>query len=169
MEHRRIKQLVEGNGARAVLHGANIRDWPAMKYRGLHDDLSRGPITTLDFEKRMIRTIAAYKINLYSPYFEHTQQYASNPLMAAAGQCYGGRSEGVGCVCEALPHHDYSGAGGVWASAPQPSVGAVSGACGDSAWCGAGAGAGWVDCADHADVYGAGGFVSGAVFAYRCG
>jgi hexosaminidase len=80
-----VKQLVEGDGARAVLHQANIRDWPAMKYRGLDDDLSRGPITTLDFEKRMIRTIASYKINIYSPYFEHTQQYASNPLMAPPG------------------------------------------------------------------------------------
>jgi hexosaminidase len=80
-----VKQLIEGDGKRAVLHGANIRDWPAMKYRGLDDDMSRGPITTLDFEKRMIRTIAAYKINLYSPYFEHTQQYVSNPLMAPPG------------------------------------------------------------------------------------
>jgi hexosaminidase len=80
-----VKQLVEGDGARAVLHAANIRDWPAMKYRGLDDDMSRGPITTLEFEKKMIRTIAAYKVNLYSPYFEHTQQYTSNPLMAPPG------------------------------------------------------------------------------------
>jgi hypothetical protein len=77
-----VKQLIAGTGTQAVLHAANIRDWPAMKYRGLDDDLSRGPITTLEFEKSMIRTLAAYKINLYSPYFEHTQQYASNPLMA---------------------------------------------------------------------------------------
>jgi hypothetical protein len=80
-----VKQLIDGDGKRAVLHGANIRDWPAMKYRGLDDDMSRGPITTLEFEKKMIRTIAAYKVNLYSPYFEHTQQYASNPLMASPG------------------------------------------------------------------------------------
>jgi hexosaminidase len=80
-----VKQLVAGNGPHAVLHAANIRDWPAMKYRGLDDDMSRGPITTLEFEKRMIRTIAAYKVNLYSPYFEHTQQYVSNPLMAPPG------------------------------------------------------------------------------------
>jgi hypothetical protein len=80
-----VKQLIEGDGARAKLQAANIRDWPAMKYRGLDDDLSRGPITTLDFEKYMIRTLAAYKINLYSPYFEHTQQYVSNPLMAPPG------------------------------------------------------------------------------------
>ena len=80
-----VKQLVPGRGSNAVLHTATIRDWPAMKYRGLDDDLSRGPITTLEFEKKMIRTIAAYKVNIYSPYFEHTQQYTSNPLMAPPG------------------------------------------------------------------------------------
>jgi hexosaminidase len=80
-----VKQLIEGNGESAVLHEANVRDWPAMKYRGLDDDLSRGPVTTLEFQKHLIRTLAAYKVNLYSPYFEHTQQYASNPLMAPPG------------------------------------------------------------------------------------
>ncbi len=81
-----VKQLIEGDGKRAVLRGVNIRDWPAMKYRGLDDDISRGPITTLEFEKKMIRTIAAYKVNLYSPYFEHTQQYAVESVDGAAGQ-----------------------------------------------------------------------------------
>jgi hypothetical protein len=80
-----VKQLVTGYGANAVLHTATIRDWPAMKYRGLQDDLSRGPVTTLEFEKKLIRTIAGYKINLYSPYFEHTAAYASNPLIAPPG------------------------------------------------------------------------------------
>ncbi|HUD23496.1 MAG TPA: glycoside hydrolase family 20 zincin-like fold domain-containing protein [Acidobacteriaceae bacterium] len=80
-----VKQLVTGSGANAVLHTATIRDWPAMKYRGLDDDLSRGPVTTLEFEKKLIRTIAAYKINLYSPYFEHTATYAANPLIAPPG------------------------------------------------------------------------------------
>ena len=80
-----VKQLIVGEGATAVLHVATIRDWPAMQYRGLHDDLSRGPIDTLDFQKKLIRTLAAYKANLYSPYFEHTQQYASNPLAAPPG------------------------------------------------------------------------------------
>ena len=80
-----VKQLVTGSGANAVLHTATIRDWPAMKYRGLDDDLSRGPVTTLDFQKKLIRTIAAYKINLYSPYFEHTAAYAADPLLAPPG------------------------------------------------------------------------------------
>jgi len=80
-----VKQMVDGSGARAVVHRAEIRDWPAMRYRGLDDDLSRGPITTLEFQKKLIRTLAAYKVNIYSPYFEHSQQYGSNPLMAPPG------------------------------------------------------------------------------------
>jgi len=80
-----LKQLIEGDGKMAVLHVATIRDWPAMQYRGVHDDLSRGPIPTLEFQKQFVRTLAGYKINLYSPYFEHTQQYASNPLFASPG------------------------------------------------------------------------------------
>ncbi|HVG26824.1 MAG TPA: family 20 glycosylhydrolase, partial [Acidobacteriaceae bacterium] len=80
------KQMIERqiNGG-LVLHAADIHDWPAMKYRGLHDDLSRGPVDTLEFQKKIVRTLAAYKDNLYSPYFEHTQQYASNPLPAPPG------------------------------------------------------------------------------------
>ena len=77
------KQLIESSPNGLVLHAAEIHDWPAMKYRGLHDDLSRGPVDTLDFQKKLIRTLAAYKVNLYSPYFENTQQYASNPLPAS--------------------------------------------------------------------------------------
>src|SRR5205807_7687401 len=56
-----------------------------MRYRGFHDDLSRGPVPTLDFQKKQIRTLAAYKINFFSPYFEHTLAYDSNPLIAPPG------------------------------------------------------------------------------------
>ncbi len=81
-----FKQMIDDIGGRNfVLHAADIRDWPAMKYRGLDDDMSRGPIDTLEFQKKVIRTIAAYKCNLYSPYFENTQQYKSNPLPAPPG------------------------------------------------------------------------------------
>ena len=80
-----VKQLIVNDGPTATLQIATIRDWPAMQYRGLHDDLSRGPIDTLDFQKKLIRTIAAYKENIYSPYFETTQEYPSNPLAAIPG------------------------------------------------------------------------------------
>ena len=80
-----VKQLVSGDGDQARLYRATIRDWPAMRYRGFHDDISRGPVPTLDFQKKQIRTLAAYKINFFSPYFEHTLAYDSNPLIAPPG------------------------------------------------------------------------------------
>ena len=80
-----VKQLVIGRGASAILRMASVRDWPAMRYRGLHDDLSRGPVPTLDYMKRQLRTFAAYKMNVYSPYFEHTLEYRSNPLIGPPG------------------------------------------------------------------------------------
>jgi hexosaminidase len=80
-----VKQLVEGSGPSAWMHGARIRDWPAMRWRGFHDDLSRGPVPTLEFQKKQIRTFAAYKLNVYSPYYEHTLTYRSHPLVAPAG------------------------------------------------------------------------------------
>jgi hypothetical protein len=80
-----VKQLITGTGPNATMHTASILDWPAMKYRGLDDDLSRGPMPTIEFQKKQIRMIAAYKLNIYSPYFEHTMQYTGHPLMAPPG------------------------------------------------------------------------------------
>jgi hexosaminidase len=77
-----LKQLMTTGASGPAVLGAAIRDWPAMRWRGVHDDLSRGPVPTLAFQEEQIRTFAAYKLNVYSPYFENTMQYASNPLPA---------------------------------------------------------------------------------------
>ncbi len=81
-----LKQLVELSPTGPTkLWSATVRDWPAMHYRGIHDDLSRGPFPTLAFQKHQLDVFAAYKVNLYSPYFEHTLQYANDPLAAPPG------------------------------------------------------------------------------------
>jgi len=80
-----VKQLVRGSGKDAVLLVPTIRDWPAMAHRGLSDDWSRGPLPNMEFLKREIRTLAAYKYNIFSPYFEHTFAYASTPVAAYPG------------------------------------------------------------------------------------
>ncbi len=80
-----LKQLIQGSGRAAMLQTARIRDWPALRWRGVHDDLSRGPVPTLEFQKKQIRTLGAYKINVFSPYFEHTLAYQRYPLLAPPG------------------------------------------------------------------------------------
>ena len=80
-----VKQLLRGSGKSAQLLVPTLRDWPAMPHRGISDDWSRGPLPNMDFLKREIRTIAAYKINTFSPYFEHTFAYSSSPVAAFPG------------------------------------------------------------------------------------
>jgi hypothetical protein len=80
-----VKQLVRGSGKEMVLLVPTLRDWPAMAHRGLSDDWSRGPLPNMEFLKREIRTLAAYKYNIFSPYFEHTFAYASSPIAAYPG------------------------------------------------------------------------------------
>ena len=80
-----FKQLLPLPGAPRVILTGTARDWPAMKYRGIDDDLSRGPFPTLEFQKHQIRIFAAFKINIYSPYFEHTLLYLDQPLAAPPG------------------------------------------------------------------------------------
>ena len=80
-----VKQLIRGSGKDAVLLIPTIRDWPAMAHRGLSDDWSRGPLPNMEFLKREIRTLAAFKYNIFSPYFEHTFAYASTPVAAFPG------------------------------------------------------------------------------------
>ena len=80
-----VKQLIRGSGQDAVLLAPTLRDWPAMAHRGLSDDWSRGPMPTMEFLKREIRTLAAYKVNIFSPYFEHTVAYAASPVAVFPG------------------------------------------------------------------------------------
>lgn len=80
-----LKQLLPLPGTPRQLPTGTVRDWPAMKYRGIDDDLSRGPFPTLDFQKHQIRVFASFKINIYSPYFENTLQYPDQPLAAPRG------------------------------------------------------------------------------------
>jgi hexosaminidase len=79
------KQLIRGAGKDTLLLVPTIRDWPAMPHRGISDDWSRGPLPNMNFLKREIRTLAAFKCNIFSPYFEHTFAYASTPVAAFPG------------------------------------------------------------------------------------
>ncbi|MGO9864775.1 MAG: beta-N-acetylhexosaminidase [Terriglobales bacterium] len=59
-----------------------IRDWPSMEWRGVQDDISRGPIHTLEYLKSQVRTLAEYKINLLGFNLEHVFDFQTQPLVA---------------------------------------------------------------------------------------
>src|SRR5947208_3511040 len=80
-----LKQLVRGEDAGAFIPSVKIIDWPTMRWRGVSDDISRGPVPTVDYIKRQIRTEASFKLNMHSFYMEHTFASESNPLIGPAG------------------------------------------------------------------------------------
>jgi hypothetical protein len=80
-----FKQLLPFPGAERQIPTGTVRDWPSMRYRGVQDDLSRGPVPTLEFQKHQIRVFASFKANIYSPYFEHTLLYPNEPMAAPPG------------------------------------------------------------------------------------
>jgi hexosaminidase len=77
-----LRQLLRQDDGKLICPAVAIRDWPSMEWRGVQDDISRGPIPTEDFMKRQIRTLAAYKVNLFGLYMEHVFDFASQPLLA---------------------------------------------------------------------------------------
>jgi hexosaminidase len=59
-----------------------ISDAPKLRWRILSDDVSRGPLPTMRYFKERIRTIAAFKMNGYSPYMESVFKSPTDPLPA---------------------------------------------------------------------------------------
>ena len=80
-----LKQLVRGEGDSAHVPGVRIVDWPAMRWRGMFDDINRGPVPTLDYIKRQLRTEASFKLNMHSFNMENIVEWRSHPLLGPEG------------------------------------------------------------------------------------
>ncbi len=128
-----FKQLLPLPDADRVLPTGTVRDWPAMRYRGVQDDLSRGPVPTLEFQKHQVRIFAAFKANIYSPYFEHTLLYPKRAHGCASGRrAYARRGQRTRRLCTPVSHHHPAGAGGLRASPSRTQVRALPGRCRDT-------------------------------------
>jgi hypothetical protein len=77
-----LAQLARKDSGGPALPCVSIADAPALRWRILSDDVSRGPLPTMRYFKERIRTIAAFKMNGYSPYMEHVFVDPRHPLPA---------------------------------------------------------------------------------------
>jgi hexosaminidase len=77
-----LAQLAYVAGTGPILPCVDIADAPALSWRVLSDDVSRGPLPTMRYFQERIRTIAAFKMNGYSPYMEHVFVDPHDPLTA---------------------------------------------------------------------------------------
>lgn len=77
-----LRQLHRANEIQGTLPALTITDYPAFRYRAVMDDISRGPISNLDFLKSQIRRLASLKINLFSFYIEHVAKTKKHPDFA---------------------------------------------------------------------------------------
>ncbi len=76
-----LRQLIVGEGQDARILGVRVRDWPALLYRGTQVDMSRGPVPNLDYLKRIVRTIAEFKMNQLYLYMEDSFRLEGQPLV----------------------------------------------------------------------------------------
>jgi len=72
-----------------LIHGdtlpcCTITDWPALEYRGWMDDISRKPVTKLEFIEKQADILSRYKYNYGSYYTEHTGYNPEYPDLSSA-------------------------------------------------------------------------------------
>lgn len=79
---RQLLRPETSSGKTLAIPALLIRDWPSMEWRGVSDDISRGPIAKLDYLKMQIRTLSEYKINLLGFNMEHVFDFQNQPLVS---------------------------------------------------------------------------------------
>ncbi len=77
-----LKQLIRANHDGRAIPNCTIEDWPALKYRGWQDDVSRGPIPNLAFLKKEVRICSEFKLNAFTLYTEHIFRLLKHPTIA---------------------------------------------------------------------------------------
>ncbi len=76
-----LLQLMHREKRNVFVDGVSINDFPIEKIRGISDDISRGQVSTLENFKKIIRFLARYKMNTYSPYMEDMFVFKNHPLI----------------------------------------------------------------------------------------
>ncbi len=79
-----LNQILRGASDRHI-PAVHVVDWPVLPFRGMQDDISRGPVPTMDFMKKQVRRAAELKLNRLSYYTEHVVSTKSHGDFAPPG------------------------------------------------------------------------------------
>ncbi len=77
-----LKQIIALNRENPQLPCLRIFDYPDFPVRGWQDDVSRGPIPTMELLKEQIRKMASFKLNYFTLYIEHVFKFDKHPGIA---------------------------------------------------------------------------------------
>lgn len=69
-----LRQMTQQEGC--CLPYTSIQDRPQIEHRGFYHDVTRGRIPTMDYLKKLVDRMAAYKLNQLQLYMEHTFLFA---------------------------------------------------------------------------------------------
>ncbi len=68
-----LKMLINKNAG--ILDCCEIKDYPDMAYRGFYQDTTRGRIPSIERLKKLVDTMAEYKLNSLQLYVEHSYDF----------------------------------------------------------------------------------------------
>jgi len=77
-----LKQIIRSHDENRGISCLKIKDYPMLKIRGILDDISRGPLPTMDYFKSCISRFAEFKINTLTYYIEHAVRTKKHPEFA---------------------------------------------------------------------------------------
>lgn len=78
-----VRQLLRQAAGTKRIPLLKIEDYPALEWRGISDDISRGQVSTLDDFTSIIEQLAYYKKNMYQPYIEDMFRFDVSPNVGA--------------------------------------------------------------------------------------
>lgn len=76
-----LRQMLLGRFQNAPLPAARIHDWPALKLRGIHDEISYGQVSTMENFQDLIRFCALHKMNAMMIYLEDMFRFSKYPTI----------------------------------------------------------------------------------------
>ena len=81
-----LLQMVEGTRVEAVLPVAEVKDWPALAYRGVMIDFSEGELIRVSEAERQIDLMARFKANQYYFYSEASIEFEGYEVVNPKGR-----------------------------------------------------------------------------------